>query len=103
MHYVNVDKSTSGVAKPVGNCAHDPKSEIFPEAQCIFVGCDDEVELHGAKTETFGFLEGMHRHGSPHSAATRRRRNHKAGVRHVRSEPGLIGFENVSADNLPIR
>src|SRR5947207_10578414 len=103
IHYVDVDKSTSGVAKPARKCPDELKSEIFPEAQCIFVACDDKVELHGAKAETFGFLEAMYSHRSPNSAATRRRRNHKAGVCHVRSEPGLISFENVSADYLLIR
>jgi hypothetical protein len=35
--------------------ANDSKSEIFPKAQRRSVGSDDEIELHGPKTEAPSF------------------------------------------------
>jgi hypothetical protein len=102
IHYINIDKSTPGVAETVRKCPDNLKSQIFPKAQGSFVTGDHEVELDGAKTETFRFLQTVHSHGFTHAAAPGRRRNHEAGIRDMRSEPGLIGFENVSADNSPV-
>ena len=78
--------------------ADDFKSEIFPKAQRGSVGRDDEVELHRSKTEMPSFVQTMLSHRSPDSATSRRRRNHEAGISDVRSKPGLVGFENVSAN-----
>jgi len=63
--------------------ANDFKSEIFPKAQRRSVGSDDEVELHGPKTETSSFAQTMFSHRSADSATSSRWRNHEAGIRDV--------------------
>jgi hypothetical protein len=78
--------------------ANDFKSEIFPKAQRGFVGSNDEVELHRPKPETGSFAQTMLSHSSPDSATSGRWRNHEAGISDMRSEPGLVGFENVTAN-----
>jgi hypothetical protein len=78
--------------------ANDFKSEIFPKAQRCSVGSDDEVELHGPKTEGPSFVQRVFSHRPADSATSSRWRNHEAGIRDVRSKPGLVGSENVTAN-----
>jgi len=78
--------------------ADDFESEIFPKAQRGSVGRNDKVELHRPKTETPSFMQTMFRHRSPNSATSGRWRNHEAGVSNMRSEPRLVGFENVTTN-----
>jgi hypothetical protein len=78
--------------------ADDSKSEIFPKAERSSVGSDDEVELHGPKTETPSFMQTMFSHRSANSATSGRWRNHEAGISDVRSKPRLVGFKNVATN-----
>jgi len=78
--------------------ADDSKSKIFPKAQRSSVGRDDKVELHRPKTETPSFEQTMFGHRSPDSATSGRWRNHEASVSDMRTEPGLVGFENVTSN-----
>jgi hypothetical protein len=98
MHYINIDEPAPGVAESARQRADDAKSEIFPKPQGSFVGSDDEVELHRSKTETGSFAQTMLSHCSPDSATSGRSRNHEAGISDMRSKPGLVGFENVTAN-----
>src|SRR5437763_16181258 len=82
--------------------ADDFKSEIFPKTQGSSVGRDNEVELHGPKTETPSFVQTMFSHRSADSATSGCWRNHEAGIRDVRSKPRLVDFENVTT-NYPVR
>jgi len=50
--------------------ADDSKSEIFPKTQRSSVVSDDEVELHGPKTETPSFVQTMFSHRSADSATS---------------------------------
>jgi hypothetical protein len=78
--------------------ADHSKSEISPEAQRTFVCRNDEVELHRPKAATPSFMQTMFRHGSPDPATSGGWQNHEAGVSDMRSEPRLVGFENVTTN-----
>jgi hypothetical protein len=78
--------------------ADDFKSEIFPKTQGSSVGSDDEVELHGPKTEPPSFVQTMFSHRSADSATSGGWRNHEAGVSDMRSKPRLVGFKNVTTN-----
>ena len=78
--------------------ADDFKSEIFPKTQGSSVGRDNEVELHGPKTEMPSFVQTMFSHRSADSATSGRWRNHEASVSDMRSEPRLVGSENVTTN-----
>ena len=78
--------------------ADDSKSKILPKAQRRFVGRDDEVELHRSKTQTLSFAQTMLSHRSPNALTLSCWRNHEAGIGDMRSQPGLVGFENVTAN-----
>jgi hypothetical protein len=86
------------MAESARQLADDFKSKIFPKTQGGSVSRDDEVELHRPKTETPSFVETVFRHRSPESATSGRGRNHEAGVSDMRSEPRLVGFENVTTN-----
>jgi hypothetical protein len=86
------------MSESVWQCADDLKSKTFPKAKRRSVGSDDKVELHGPKTETLSFAQTMFSHRSADSATSGRWRNHEAGIRDVRSKPGLVGSENVTAN-----
>ena len=86
------------MAESARQFADDFKSQIFPKAERGSVGSDDKVKLHRPKTETVSFEQTMFRHCSPDSATSGGWRNHEAGVSDMRSEPRLVGFENVTAN-----
>ena len=88
------------MSKSAWQGADDFKSQIFPKAQRSSVGRDNEVELHGPKTEMPSFVQTMFSHRSADSATSGRWRNHEAGISDVRSKPRLVGFKNV-ATNYP--
>jgi len=86
------------MAESARQFADDFKPKIFPKAQRSSVGRDDKVELHRSKTKAPTFAQTMFRHRSPDSATSGRWRNHEASVSDMRSEPRLVGFENVTTN-----
>jgi hypothetical protein len=100
---MNIDKPAPAMAESARQLADDFKSKIFPKTQGCSVGRNDEVELHRPKTETPSFIQTMFRHRSPDSATSGRWRNHEAGVSDMRSEPRLVGFENITTNYSLIR
>jgi hypothetical protein len=84
------------MAEGAWQLADDLKSKIFPKTEGGSVGRNDKVELHRPKTETPSFMQTMFCHRSPDPATSGRGGDHKAGVSDMRSEPLLVGFENVT-------
>src|SRR5258706_11177139 len=79
--------------------ADDPKAEPLPQTNRWLVGRNHEVELHGAIAQAPRLAEAMLTHGPADTDSPSRRRNHEGGVGHVRTKAGLIGLQDVGADD----
>ena len=69
----------------------------FPEADGAFIGTDDKVELHGAKTGSGSPDEGIAAHGTCHAASHCKRGGHIPAVANMRAATLLIGAQNLGA------
>src|SRR5271170_5184975 len=83
-----------------GEAADGFESTALPEAKGPLVGGDDEVELHGAVAPLFGAVEGVETHGAGDSAALLCGSGRIAAVGNVGPAAGLVGTEEVGANDL---
>jgi hypothetical protein len=79
--------------------ADDGKAEPLPQLDRGLVRRDHEVELHGPIAEAPCLFQAMLTHSPADAEATSRGRDHKSGVGHVRTQAGLIGFQNIGPDH----
>jgi len=83
-----------------GEAADGFESAALPEAEGALVGGDNEVELHGAVAALSGVVEGVEAHSAGDSAALLGGRGSIAAVGDVGSAAGLVGTEEVGANDL---
>src|ERR1700730_7757419 len=77
----------------------NPKSKLLPQPDGGFIAGNHVVKLHGAKAQPARRAQAMLGHDAAHSHPSSRRRDHKGGVRHVRTWAGLIGSQEVGASD----
>jgi hypothetical protein len=90
MHDECVDQTLRRMAEHLRKCSHDAKAMLFPQGDRGGVGADDDVELHGGKTEAPGFFERVLAHQGAESLAASLRRHHVTRICDVRTPPRMI-------------
>ncbi len=75
-------------------------SERLPKLDRRFVGRNDEIELHRAKTKPSRFLQAMLAHRATDPLLARLFRDDEPRIGDVRAAAGLIRMQRVAADDL---
>src|SRR5215469_9690515 len=87
------------MAEGVGQPPDSRKTATFPQLDGALVGCDDEVELHGAETARPRCVERMHAHGECYAAAGCIGSGDVTAIGDVRAAAALIRLQIIGADN----
>jgi hypothetical protein len=101
-HDVSIDVFFTWVVKCAGQGADDFEAELLPKTDCSRIRRDNEIELHGAKSESTRLGQAMLRHSASYSSTLGTSWDHESGVGDVRPGTRLIRPQNISADNAGI-
>ena len=99
MHDVGIDQAQCLMPKGFGYGSYDREAHFLPERDSAFVCGDDEVELHGEKTEVSGGLQGVFTELPPDSFSAFLASHHVAGIADMGSETWLICLDIVGPQN----
>lgn len=97
---MGIDVAQGLVAESSGKCADGGEAVLFPEGYGGEIGADDDVELHRVEAEGLCLAKGMLAHQAADAFSACCGCDHVAGVRDVGTATGLIGFEEVAAEDL---
>jgi hypothetical protein len=101
-HHVRIDKPQFLVLKHPRQCADNLKPKLLPQPNRARVGSDDEVELHRTKTHLNRQLLRMLTHLRCNALALGFFGDDIATVTHMCAQAGLVGFDDVGADDAAI-
>src|SRR5205823_3229969 len=99
-HYECIDKALLMVAEHTRKRAYDLESELMPKTQRGLVVGHHEVELHSAKSQSACLAQRMLTHSAADAKAPSSRRNHERRVGDMRTKAGLVGPQDIGADDI---
>ena len=99
-HHVNIDISPARMPERARQRPDDFHPEILPKFHGRFVGRDDEIKLHRAKSEPTRFIQTMFAQYATNPLPARASRNNECGVRDMRAGGRLIAMQSVTANDL---
>lgn len=97
IHHQGVDVAMPWMPEGLGEATYDFESKFLPEMYGGLIGADDEIKLHGTKTEVAGEVERMGAHGAGNAASCGPGSGHIAAVRDMAASALLIGAQIVGA------
>ena len=90
MHHECIDQTLRRMTEHLRKCSHDAKAMLLPQGDRGCVGADDDVELHGAKSEASGFFQRVLAHQRAESLAASLGGHHVTRICDVRTPPRMV-------------